>query len=66
MMLEHLQRYTDRIEAKRDVLLPDVRWDGRREKTRFLDTLVRRRRQRRRGSSASTADEVDPEEAALT
>lgn len=40
IMLDHLVRYRDRIEAKRDVLIPDVRWDGRREKTRFLDAVT--------------------------
>jgi UDP-sulfoquinovose synthase len=35
--LQDLMRYTDRIEAKRDILLPDVRWDGRREKVDFVD-----------------------------
>ncbi len=36
IMLQDLIRYRDRIEAKREVLIPDVRWDGRREKVRFL------------------------------
>lgn len=40
IMLEHLVRYRHRIEAKRDVLIPDVRWDGRREKTPFLDAAM--------------------------
>ena len=39
MMLDHLAKYRHRIEAKRDVLIPDVRWDGTREKSRFLDTV---------------------------
>jgi UDP-sulfoquinovose synthase len=39
-MLEHLTRYRHRIEPRRDVLVPDVRWDGRREKARFLDTVA--------------------------
>ncbi len=39
IMLRDLMRYRDRIEAKRDVLIPDVRWDGRREKVRFLETV---------------------------
>ncbi len=37
IMLRDLMRYRDRIEAKKDVLIPDVRWDGRREKVRFLE-----------------------------
>jgi len=36
IMLQDLLKYRDRIEAKREVLIPDVRWDGRREKVRFL------------------------------
>jgi UDP-sulfoquinovose synthase len=40
IMLEDLLRYRDRIEAKRDVLIPDVRWDGRREKVPFIDVAV--------------------------
>jgi UDP-sulfoquinovose synthase len=36
IMLQDLMKYRDRIEAKREVLIPDVRWDGRREKVRFL------------------------------
>jgi UDP-sulfoquinovose synthase len=37
IMLEDLIRYRDRIEARRHVLIPDVRWDGRREKVAFVD-----------------------------
>lgn len=40
IMLQDLMRYRDRIEAKRDVLIPDVRWDGRREKVRFLELVA--------------------------
>ena len=36
IMLQDLIRYRDRIEAKKDALIPDVRWDGRREKVQFL------------------------------
>jgi UDP-sulfoquinovose synthase len=36
-MLLDLASYRDRIEAKKEVLIPDIRWDGRREKTRFVD-----------------------------
>jgi len=35
-MLEDLQKYSDRIEMHRDVFMPDVRWDGRRVKSKFL------------------------------
>lgn len=36
IMLRDLLRYRDRIEAKRAVLIPDVRWDGRREKVGYV------------------------------
>lgn len=39
IMLRDLMKYRDRIEMKRDVLIPDVRWDGRREKVRFLEPV---------------------------
>jgi UDP-sulfoquinovose synthase len=35
-MLEDLLRYRSRIEAKKDVLIPDVRWNGSRRKVGFL------------------------------
>jgi UDP-sulfoquinovose synthase len=38
IMLQDLMKYRDRIEAKRDVLIPDVRWNGWREKVQFLET----------------------------
>ena len=37
IMLRDLLRYRDRIEANRGALMPDVRWDGRREPVGFLD-----------------------------
>ena len=37
IMLRDLMKYRDRIEAKRDVLIPEVRWDGRRKKVGFLN-----------------------------
>ena len=37
IMLDDLTLHRDRIEAKRDALIPDVRWDGRRSKVRFID-----------------------------
>ena len=37
VMLQDLLRYRDRIEAKRQVLIPDVRWNGNRKKVKFLD-----------------------------
>ena len=36
IMLTDLIKYRDRIEAKRDVLIPDIRWDGTRRKVEFL------------------------------
>jgi UDP-sulfoquinovose synthase len=36
IMLEDLMRYRDRIEAKKEALIPDVRWDGRRQKVNYL------------------------------
>lgn len=36
VMLADLMRYRARIEAKREALLPDIRWDGTRQKVRFL------------------------------
>ena len=38
IMIQDLMKYRDRIEAKREALIPDVHWDGRREKVRFLDS----------------------------
>jgi UDP-sulfoquinovose synthase len=38
LMLQDLMKYRARIEARRDALIPDVRWDGRREKVRFLNS----------------------------
>lgn len=38
IVLEDLIRYRHRIEAKRHALIPDVRWDGRREKVAFVDS----------------------------
>jgi len=40
-MLEDLLPHHDRIVAKRDVLLPDIRWDGSRRKSAFLDGATR-------------------------
>ena len=36
IMLEDLQKYSDRVERHRGVLIPDVRWDGRRLKSLFI------------------------------
>ncbi len=40
IMLRDLIKYRGRIEAKKEVLIPDVRWDGRREKVKFLSPEV--------------------------
>ncbi len=36
IVLEDLGRYRDRILARKRALLPDIRWDGRRRKVRYL------------------------------
>jgi hypothetical protein len=35
-MLKDLIAYRSRIEEKKEVLIPDIRWDGTRRKSRFL------------------------------
>ena len=40
LMLGDLIKYRDRIEARREVLMPDVRWDGRREKCSYIETAA--------------------------
>jgi hypothetical protein len=41
-MLNDLRSWHDRIEARREVLMPDVRWDGRREKVTYIDAAEKR------------------------
>lgn len=41
IMLRDLVRYRNRIEAKREVLIPDVRWNGRKGKVEFLSARGR-------------------------
>jgi UDP-sulfoquinovose synthase len=36
IMLNDLMKCRDRIEARKEALIPDIRWDGSREKMRFL------------------------------
>jgi len=36
VMLEHLLKYKNRIEEKKEALVPSIRWDGTRRKSRFL------------------------------
>ncbi|MBA3629951.1 MAG: NAD-dependent epimerase/dehydratase family protein [Actinobacteria bacterium] len=40
IMLEDLMKYRDRIDAKRDVLIPDVKWKGNRERVTYLQDPV--------------------------
>lgn len=42
-MVSDLIKYRARIEAKRDSLIPDVRWDGRRQKVHFLSPAPTKR-----------------------
>ena len=42
LMLADLLKHGDRIEAKRDVLIPDVRWDGDRKRVEYLVLAARR------------------------
>ena len=37
IMFEDLLRHRERIDARRDTLIPDVRWDGRRQKVDYVD-----------------------------
>jgi UDP-sulfoquinovose synthase len=39
LMLGDLNRFRDRIDPFRSVLVPDIRWDGTRRKSRFLATV---------------------------
>jgi UDP-sulfoquinovose synthase len=36
IMMKDLLRYKNRIEARADVLLPNIRWDGSRERVRYI------------------------------
>ena len=36
VMLNDLMRYRDRIQARKEALTPDIRWEGARHKVRFL------------------------------
>jgi UDP-sulfoquinovose synthase len=36
VMLQDLSKYKDRIEAHKDALLPQMRWDGRHQKVQYL------------------------------
>ena len=41
--LGDLLKHRDRIEARRGVLMPDIRWDGSRESSAFLGNTTSRR-----------------------
>jgi len=41
IMIQDLVLHRDRIRAKQDVLIPDIRWDGHRNKVAFLRTAAR-------------------------
>ena len=41
IMLKDLTKYRSRIEEKKEVLIPDIRWDGTRRKSRFLAEVSR-------------------------
>jgi UDP-sulfoquinovose synthase len=36
IMLADLMKYRERIERKREVLIPKIRWDGTRHKVEYL------------------------------
>jgi UDP-sulfoquinovose synthase len=36
IMMSDLMKYRDRIEARKEALIPTVRWDGRREKVHYI------------------------------
>jgi UDP-sulfoquinovose synthase len=40
VMLRDLEKYHERICAKKEALMPDVRWSGRRQKVGFLETAA--------------------------
>ena len=42
IMLQDLMKYRVRIEEKKRVLIPDIHWDGRRQKVRYMEALHRR------------------------
>ena len=40
IMIGDLRMYRDRIEEKKAILIPDVRWDGRRKRVDFLEPVM--------------------------
>jgi len=41
VMIKDLLKYKERITLKQDAFVPDVRWDGRREKVNYLSTVAK-------------------------
>jgi UDP-sulfoquinovose synthase len=37
VMIQDLLRYRDRIQAKKEILIPELRWNGTREKVKFFE-----------------------------
>jgi UDP-sulfoquinovose synthase len=54
IMLTDLLRYQGRIEQRKEALIPNVRWDGRHEKVRFLDLAHQERATVSSGTGTST------------
>ena len=44
IMLTDLLKYRSRIEARREVFIPDVRWDGRRQKVNVMSSSAQGRK----------------------
>src|SRR5690606_38664413 len=40
VMIDDLMHHRDRIEARRDVLVPDIRWDGSRHRSHIVEEPV--------------------------
>ncbi len=40
IVMQDLLQHTDRIEARRDSVLPDIRWDGSRKRAEYLDEMA--------------------------
>ncbi len=38
LMLQDLLKHSDRIQAKKEILIPEFHWNGRREKAQFLES----------------------------
>ena len=40
IMMQDLLKYRDKIEKFRNVLIPDIRWDGTRRSSKFLEGVA--------------------------